>query len=464
MYSSLNGTTGDAYANTYVTRVSPGPATFVPGPSTFVPEPLWSGQPYRTPLSQSLVPSGSRPAYSLSPSTSLRPAYRPVSHGPYGDPYGPPAELPFARDGWGYPAPATVPAAGLAPAPPGVPTKVASTGPAREVEVLRYPYPPPTRPYRPANAMAVEVAKRLQPYLGLAVVWGNDPREALRKACLVDKVLAGSAAEKAGLLVGDHIDSWDGAPLKSESDWKRVVDALQVGQFARVRVIRNGLGHTTVLHVAGAEEAAAAAPGTKLRPQLGIAVRWENGACLVNKVLPNSAAEKAGLLVDDHLESWDGTPLKSDQDWKQLVSPIEVGQVVQLGVARRGQKHTAAVTIGGVGEAAPAGKLRPQLGMAVQWGDDPRGGRKNACKVIKVLPGSSADKAGIVVGDHIETWDGMPLEDEQDWKKAVGGMRMGQIVRLRIVRDNFFHVTYVHIEGVEDTGPQVVMVPNPDKK
>lgn len=63
-----------------------------------------------------------------------------------------------------------------------------------------------------------------------------------------------------------------------------------------------------------------------------------------------------------------------------------MGQVVQLGVARRGQKHTAAVTIGGVGEAAPAGKLRPQLGMAVQWGDDPRGGRKNACKVIKVWP------------------------------------------------------------------------------
>jgi len=77
----------------------------------------------------------------------------------------------------------------------------------------------------------------------------------------------------------------------------------------------------------------------------------------------------------------------------------------------------------------PANPDAPFLGVA---GRNVRRG----VEVVSVVPGSAAEEAGLRVNDVITAIDGRPIETQAQLVERVGGLKVGQTVRLVILRDD----------------------------
>jgi predicted metalloprotease with PDZ domain len=202
-------------------------------------------------------------------------------------------------------------------------------------------------------------AYRLHPYFGVAVK--SDP-----KPCIVAEVLPDSPAMKAGIRPGYRLLSWDGAPLKSDGDWRARVNLVRVGDRVVLRLHRDGETHTVPVEIDGLdpkqapkkfpffginighnEDDASNRPVVPSRPHpyFGVAVTSNPEPCFVAEVLPDSPAMKAGIRPGDRLLSWNGVPVVNDAEWRTRVIQLQVGERVVLLVGRKGKIHKVPVVI-----------------------------------------------------------------------------------------------------------------------
>jgi len=70
----------------------------------------------------------------------------------------------------------------------------------------------------------------------------------------------------------------------------------------------------------------------------------------------------------------------------------------------------------------------PFLGVA-------RRNHSRGVEVLSVVPGSAAEEAGVQAGDVITAIDGRPVEDYAQLIERVGALKVGQLVKLVVVRD-----------------------------
>ncbi|HEX6930277.1 MAG TPA: Do family serine endopeptidase, partial [Gammaproteobacteria bacterium] len=108
----------------------------------------------------------------------------------------------------------------------------------------------------------------------------------------------------------------------------------------------------------------------------------------------------------------------------------------------------------GIGFAIPSNMLKAVVDQLLEYGEVKRGvlgvhvqnvtgdlakafGLEEAdgALVASVLPGSSAEEAGVQAGDVIVGVNGQPVEDMGDLRNAIGLLRVGQEIRLELVRD-----------------------------
>ena len=82
----------------------------------------------------------------------------------------------------------------------------------------------------------------------LAEVWGTKQNT----GALVQNVVSGSAAEKAGVVPGDVIVGVNGQRVRSSTDLRNKIGLLRVGDRAELDVLREGRPRTIVANVAGA--------------------------------------------------------------------------------------------------------------------------------------------------------------------------------------------------------------------
>jgi len=147
---------------------------------------------------------------------------------------------------------------------------------------------------------------------------GVDPKS---KGALVDMVVPGSPADKAGLKTGDVIVKFNGEPISSVSGFRLNVAASDIGKPVHLTFVRNGHEQTTEVVLASSEkvvfdqekESSSASPETKpepdktaindfglelqpLTPDLakGLGLKDTQGL-LVSGVKEGSPAEAAGL-------------------------------------------------------------------------------------------------------------------------------------------------------------------------
>ena len=155
-----------------------------------------------------------------------------------------------------------------------------------------------------------------------------------------------------------------------------------------------------------------------------------DGGALINAVVPQGPADKAGLQAGDVITAIDGQPIREGHDLLRAVLRHGVGERVTLEV-RRGDKTKKIAVVTGERPSEDSAQSRQQgaqdnamLGLALEQLTPrlrERFGYEGEGQVFVrgVAPGSDADRAGLRPGDIILQADRRPVRSIADVRAAL---------------------------------------------
>jgi len=164
------------------------------------------------------------------------------------------------------------------------------------------------------------------------------------QGALVQEVVAGSAAEKAGIEVGDVIVAVDGDSVKSAGDLRNKIGLRRSGDQVRIDVMREGkrrqvratLDQQSVVEPVAAADIHPGLEGAEFSDYAGDGSH--NGAGVrVDAVAPNSPAAFAGLRPNDVIMAVNRTRVRSLADLRTAAE----GQAVLVIQGQRGNRRFA---------------------------------------------------------------------------------------------------------------------------
>lgn len=191
-----------------------------------------------------------------------------------------------------------------------------------------------------------------RPYLGISMQpYTSEMAQAMRgpaKGALVQSLVAGGPAEKAGVKRGDIIVKVDGKPISESRDVQRQVLSRHVGDSVALELWRDGKEVTLQAKAAelpgeegggpGGGGGENSADGTKTKlglglqgvpPQLAERLNVKGGGVLVASVKPGSPAAEANLQRGDVILEVDRKPVKTvDEVQKALTADRSGGHVL----------------------------------------------------------------------------------------------------------------------------------------
>jgi Do/DeqQ family serine protease len=135
--------------------------------------------------------------------------------------------------------------------------------------------------------------------------------EGTAEGALVQEVVDGSAAEKAGIEVGDVIVSVDGQRIKTASDLRNTVGLKRSGDSVRVEVLRDGkrrqftamLSEVSSTARISGQDIHPGLAGAELANHEGKADQFAGPGVSIESVEPESPAALAGILANDIIVS-----------------------------------------------------------------------------------------------------------------------------------------------------------------
>eukprot|EP00310_Coccolithus_braarudii_P016100 CAMPEP_0183330760 /NCGR_PEP_ID=MMETSP0164_2-20130417/163_1 /TAXON_ID=221442 /ORGANISM="Coccolithus pelagicus ssp braarudi, Strain PLY182g" /LENGTH=303 /DNA_ID=CAMNT_0025499023 /DNA_START=120 /DNA_END=1031 /DNA_ORIENTATION=+ len=144
-------------------------------------------------------------------------------------------------------------------------------------------------------------------------------------------------------------------------------------------------------------------PAGDIKLGLGAGTQEDGQGNLVKTVAPDSAAQRGGLQPGDEVSTWDGVALTSKFSLAQALAACQATKRVTLEVMRQINKPKEMEETSKEAES----KL---FTFRLTLKEGQKSGLKlQGQKVIDVVAGSLADKAGLRVGDFLHAWDGVPL-------------------------------------------------------
>jgi len=224
--------------------------------------------------------------------------------------------------------------------------------------------------------------------------------EGLQGAAVVDYVTAGSAAAKTGVRPGDTILHYD---TVERPTWEDVFvrSMLNLNQTVPFSYAHNGQRTDAQLNITSPGQPSDFSPDN-----VGFAPRIQLAPIRVNKILPDSPAEHAGLHAGDDIDAIDGLHLHSvpsilaylrDQNGKPAVLTIlREGKTIKLPV----QPAEAETSAGhkqfrlGFGYQPPPVTVQ-KLGFADALSESWKTNKKNSLLIFDVLRGMFARRVSV---------------------------------------------------------------------
>jgi serine protease Do len=170
------------------------------------------------------------------------------------------------------------------------------------------------------------------------------------EGALVADVIAGGAAEAAGIRRGDVITKFDGKEIHEMNELPRVVAATPVGKDVEVEVLREGKPLKLKLKVGELKEEAAAPSEEKAQVELGMSVQEitpemaqqlrlrEAGGVIVSQVESGSPAEEAGVQRGDIIQEINGQPIRKLSDYQSAIGKVKKDELIRL-LVKRGERN-----------------------------------------------------------------------------------------------------------------------------
>ena len=168
----------------------------------------------------------------------------------------------------------------------------------------------------------------------------------------------GSAADKAGLLGGDVIKSFDGKPVKEVEDFMELLRSTPAGKTVEVVFMRDGETKTTKLTTISEEENDRLDNASENRPEgkgyIGEGTELERvlvpGTKIygvrIDEIRKNRPGEIAGLRNGDIVTEFDGVPIRTRREFESRIQRAMPGSIVKIIVMRGGERVEVPVKIG----------------------------------------------------------------------------------------------------------------------
>ncbi|NNC94868.1 MAG: PDZ domain-containing protein [Chitinophagales bacterium] len=181
---------------------------------------------------------------------------------------------------------------------------------------------------------------------GFLGVYMEDTEEGV----LVEEVVEGSAAEKAGILSGDVLLNLDNKPVNSDEEVFAIMKTTKPGDEMPVKLIR--AGNTMTLN------ATLGKPQMKKhtmewksieieRPFLGVVMedKDEINGVLIKEVVKESAAEKAGIKSGDIIKSVDNVQTNDVESAIHEIRNKKSGDDIEMIIDRNGEIQNISATL-----------------------------------------------------------------------------------------------------------------------
>jgi Do/DeqQ family serine protease len=166
-----------------------------------------------------------------------------------------------------------------------------------------------------------------------------------------------------------------------------------------------------------------------------------NSGALVSQVAPDSAAERAGIRIEDVIVSVNGRPLRDSGSLKNAIGLLPPGESVTVGLMRDGQVQTVTAVLGELTRTAAATTRTPEpraaeLDAAFDGAEIVTNTEQNGVPgllVARVDPGSSAADRGLRPGDIITKVNRVRVRSLEE---AIALMQNARAILLEVQRGN----------------------------
>ncbi|PIE44885.1 MAG: serine peptidase [Gammaproteobacteria bacterium] len=166
---------------------------------------------------------------------------------------------------------------------------------------------------------------------------------------LISSVVEDSPAEKAGLKVGDIILTFNGKKIKKSSSLPPMVGNVTVGKTVEVGILRNGKEQIIDVTIGELDEGNHQA--TKLQHGksnnkgliIGSLTAEQkrqtnvNHGVVVTDVIPNSAADNAGLRTGDIIVNIDSQRIDNPDDFNKVMKKVDEDKMIAVLIIRQGR-------------------------------------------------------------------------------------------------------------------------------
>jgi serine protease Do len=177
------------------------------------------------------------------------------------------------------------------------------------------------------------------------------------------------------------------------------------------------------------------------RPMLGIQMLPTEKGVVVGDVFPNSPADKAGVKTTDQLISIDDKKFADSREIAEFISSKKIGDQITIIVKRDAEELTLTATL----TAAQNIEFRDPFGL----GQHPEIPEKKPARfgammekngeqaeVVSLIPGSAAEKAGILSGDTIIEINGKAITDTQSFVEEISAFSANDTVKIKLQRED----------------------------
>ena len=187
----------------------------------------------------------------------------------------------------------------------------------------------------------------------------NDFDAADQGATFKDVEPPGGPADKAGLVGGDIITTFDAKAVKDDDDIMSLLGKTPVGKTVEVIYLRDGIAHTTQLTTISRDELNRLDREFDRRPEGKGKFGFESDrtepvkdpatktfGVRLKSVTPNGPADLFGIKKDDIITDFDNVPIRTSDELKSRVLRAIPYKTIYLGIIREGQRMTIPVKIG----------------------------------------------------------------------------------------------------------------------